>query len=185
MATVHLARQIDLDRLVALKRLDGLAEESDGRVRRFVREARLAASLSHPNTVTVHDAFEVAGVPYIAMELVPGGTLRELLTGLTLGQVAGGIKITDFGIAKATSVAHGDDGPLTRPAWRSGRPAYMAPEQAARRSSSTTAKAARPGSTSAAEDLRTRSRLCRSCRRAGAPPASRTRSRCRRAGSAG
>jgi hypothetical protein len=113
MATVHLARQIDLDRLVALKRLDGLAEESDGRVRRFVREARLAASLSHPNTVTVHDAFEVAGVPYIAMELVPGGTLRELLTGLTLGQVAGGIKITDFGIAKATSVAHGDDGPLT------------------------------------------------------------------------
>ena len=80
MATVHLARQLDLDRLVALKRLDGLAEESDVRVRRFVREARLAASLSHPNIVTVHDAFEVDGVAYIAMELVPGGTLRPLLT---------------------------------------------------------------------------------------------------------
>jgi hypothetical protein len=163
MATVHLARQLDLDRLVALKRLDGLAEETDVRVRRFVREARLAASLSHPNIVTVHDAFEVDGVPYIAMELVPGGTLRELLTGLSLEQIAGvldavlaglehaerrhivhrdlkpenlmvtaegGIKITDFGIAKATSVAHGDDGPLTTAGVAIGTPAYMAPEQA-------------------------------------------------------
>ena len=163
MATVHLARQLDLDRLVALKRLDGLAEESDVRVRRFVREARLAASLSHPNIVTVHDAFEVDGVAYIAMELVPGGTLRSLLTALSLEQIAGvldgvlagldhaerhhivhrdlkpenlmvtaegGIKITDFGIAKATSVAHGDDGPLTTAGVAIGTPAYMAPEQA-------------------------------------------------------
>jgi serine/threonine protein kinase len=163
MATVHLARQLDLDRLVALKRLDGLAEQSDVRVRRFVREARLAASLSHPNIVTVHDTFDVDGVPYIAMELVPGGTLRTLLSGLSLGQIAGvldgvlagldhaerhhivhrdlkpenlmvtaegGIKITDFGIAKATSVAHGDDGPLTTAGVAIGTPAYMAPEQA-------------------------------------------------------
>src|SRR3954470_692544 len=163
MATVHLARQLDLDRLVALKRLDGLAEQADVRVRRFVREARLAASLSHPNIVTVHDAFEVDGVPYIAMEFVPGGTLRPLLTVLSLEQIAGvldgvltglehaerhqivhrdlkpenlmvtaegGIKITDFGIAKATSVAHGDDGPLTTAGVAIGTPAYMAPEQA-------------------------------------------------------
>src|SRR4051794_13018166 len=163
MATVHLARQLDLDRLVALKRLDGLAEQADVRVRRFVREARLAASLSHPNIVTVHDTFEVDGVPYIAMELVPGGTLRPLLGGLSLGQIAGvldgvlaglehaerhqivhrdlkpenlmvtaegGIKITDFGIAKATSVAAGDDGPLTTAGVAIGTPAYMAPEQA-------------------------------------------------------
>jgi hypothetical protein len=163
MATVHLARQLDLDRLVALKRLDGLADEGDVRVRRFVREARLAASLSHPNIVTVHDAFEVDGVPYIAMELVPGGTLREVLVGLSLEQIAGvldgvlaglahaerrgivhrdlkpenlmvtaegGIKITDFGIAKATSAAHGDDGPLTTAGVAIGTPAYMAPEQA-------------------------------------------------------
>ena len=163
MATVHLARQLDLDRLVALKRLDGLADEDDVRVRRFVREARLAASLSHPNIVTVHDAFEVDGVPYIAMEFVPGGTLRELLIGLSLEQIAGvldgvldglahaerrhivhrdlkpenlmvtaegGIKIADFGIAKATSAAQGDDGPLTTAGVAIGTPAYMAPEQA-------------------------------------------------------
>jgi pyruvate/2-oxoglutarate dehydrogenase complex dihydrolipoamide acyltransferase (E2) component len=163
MATVHLARQLDLDRLVALKRLDGLADEDDVRVRRFVREARLAASLSHPNIVTVHDAFEADGVPYIAMELVPGGTLREVLVGLSLEQIAGvldgvlaglvhaerrsivhrdlkpenlmvtaegGIKITDFGIAKATSAAQGDDGPLTTAGVAIGTPAYMAPEQA-------------------------------------------------------
>ena len=42
----------------------------------------------------------------------------------------GGIKITDFGIAKATSVAHGDDGPLTTAGVAIGTPAYMAPEQA-------------------------------------------------------
>ena len=163
MATVHLARQLDLDRLVALKRLDGLADQSDARVRRFVREARLAGSLSHPNIVTVHDAFEVDGVPYIAMELVPGGTLRPLLSGLSLEQIAGvldgvlagldhaerhhivhrdlkpenlmvtaegGIKITDFGIAKATTVAGGDDAPLTTAGVAIGTPAYMAPEQA-------------------------------------------------------
>jgi hypothetical protein len=155
MATVHLARQLDLDRLVALKRLDGFADESDRRVRRFVREARLAASLSHPNVVTVHDAFEVDGVPYIAMEYVPGGTLRELLTGLSVEQIAGvldgvlaglvhaerrhivhrdlkpenlmvtaegGIKIADFGIAKATTAAHAD-GPLTTAGVAIGTPA--------------------------------------------------------------
>src|SRR3954447_18102398 len=79
MATVHLARQLDLDRLVALKQLDGLADENSSQVRRFVREARLAGSLRHPNIVMIHDAFEVEGLPYIAMEFVPGGSLRELI----------------------------------------------------------------------------------------------------------
>jgi hypothetical protein len=163
MATVHLARQLDLDRLVALKQLDGLAHETDTRVRRFVREARLAASLSHPNIVTVHDAFEVDGVPYIAMELAPGGTLREIDAGLTIEQIAGvldgvlaglahaerrhivhrdlkpenlmvtaegQIKITDFGIAKATSLAKGDQRSLTTAGVAIGTPTYMAPEQA-------------------------------------------------------
>ena len=58
MATVYLARQIDLDRRVALKELGALRAEDPSFVKRFLREAQLAGSLSHPNVVTVHDYFE-------------------------------------------------------------------------------------------------------------------------------
>src|SRR4029078_55421 len=46
---------------------------------RFLREGQLAASLSHPNTVYVFGTTEVQGFPVIAMELAPGGTLKDLL----------------------------------------------------------------------------------------------------------
>ena len=56
MATVHLARDAELDRPVAVKVLAGhLSGDEDFRVR-FVREARMAAGLSHPNVVQVFDA---------------------------------------------------------------------------------------------------------------------------------
>jgi serine/threonine protein kinase len=45
-------------------------------VRRFLRESRLAGSLNHPNIVMVHEFFEESGIPYIAMEYVPRGSLR-------------------------------------------------------------------------------------------------------------
>ena len=77
MATVHLARQIDLDRLVALKELSLLPAGDAAAAARFLRESRVAGSLSHPNVVTVHDFFEHDGTPFIAMEFVPGGTLRR------------------------------------------------------------------------------------------------------------
>ena len=50
VATVYLARQTDLDRLVALKELSALAAAEATTTRRFVRESRLAGSLNHPNT---------------------------------------------------------------------------------------------------------------------------------------
>jgi eukaryotic-like serine/threonine-protein kinase len=79
MATVDLARDVELDRLVALKRLaENLARDADLR-RRFVREARLAARLAHPNVVRVFDVGEDDGRPFIAMEYVAGETLAELL----------------------------------------------------------------------------------------------------------
>ena len=68
MATVYLARQLDLDRLVALKELSALRQSEPAFTERFLRESRLAGSLSHPNIVTVHDYFECDGTPYIAME---------------------------------------------------------------------------------------------------------------------
>ncbi len=79
MATVDLARDAELDRPVALKRLaENLSRDEDLR-RRFVREARLAARLAHPNVVRVFDVGEDDGRPFIAMEYVEGETLAELV----------------------------------------------------------------------------------------------------------
>ena len=79
MATVDLARDVELDRPVALKRLaENLARDEDLR-RRFVREARLAARLAHPNVVRVFDVGEAEGRPFIAMEYVEGENLAELV----------------------------------------------------------------------------------------------------------
>jgi serine/threonine protein kinase len=80
MATVYLGRDSELERPVAVKMLAGnLAGEADFRAR-FLREARLAARLSHPNIVSVYDAGEDAdGLPYIVMEYVEGETLADVL----------------------------------------------------------------------------------------------------------
>jgi len=78
MASVYLARDEELGRPVAVKVLEALAGEDESR-RRFLREARLAARLTHPNIVTVYDAGEHDGALYIVMEYVEGETLAELL----------------------------------------------------------------------------------------------------------
>jgi serine/threonine protein kinase len=79
MAVVDLAEDVELARPVALKRLaENLARDEDTR-RRFLREARLAARLSHPNVVRVYDVGEDGGLPFIAMEYVEGETLAELV----------------------------------------------------------------------------------------------------------
>jgi serine/threonine protein kinase len=77
MASVYLARDVELDRPVAVKLLaESLAGDTAFR-RRFLREARLAARLSHPNVVAVYDAGdEGGGRPYIVMEYVDGTTLE-------------------------------------------------------------------------------------------------------------
>src|SRR5437763_16202206 len=79
MASVFLARDTELDRPVAVKLLaENLTGDPSFR-ERFLREARLAARLSHPNVVSVYDAGEAEdGRPYIVMEYVPGRTLGEL-----------------------------------------------------------------------------------------------------------
>ncbi len=88
MAAVHLARQREMQRLVALKELGGFQARDPTSVERFLRESRLAGSLNHPNIVTVYEFFEDAGTPYIAMELVEGGSLRPLIGELSLPRVA-------------------------------------------------------------------------------------------------
>jgi eukaryotic-like serine/threonine-protein kinase len=78
MAVVYLAEDQELQRQVAVKVLtEGLAV--DGTLRaRFLREARLAARLSHPNVVRTYDAGEANGTLFIVMEHVPGRTLADL-----------------------------------------------------------------------------------------------------------
>ncbi len=158
MAVVYLAVQPTLDRQVALKRLQ-LETTDPTLAQRFVREAKLAAGLDHPNVVTLFDFFEHGGVPYIAMEYVSGGSLRRLVGHLSLPQVfgvlegvlaglshaetrgiahrdlkpenvlltrAGGVKIADFGIARAYNALTPS---LTQTDSAIGTPSYMAPEQ--------------------------------------------------------
>jgi hypothetical protein len=81
IATVYLGYDSELDRPVAIKVLaENLAGDEAFR-RRFLREARLSARLSHPNVVSVYDAGEEAdGRPYIVTELVDGETLAEVLS---------------------------------------------------------------------------------------------------------
>jgi serine/threonine-protein kinase len=79
MAVVYLAEDAELGRRVAVKVLAArLADDGEFR-RRFVREARLAARLSHPNVVQVYDAGEDAGRQFIVMELVRGETVADLV----------------------------------------------------------------------------------------------------------
>jgi eukaryotic-like serine/threonine-protein kinase len=79
MATVYQARDVRLDRPVALKIAHPELARDQEFVARFISEARSAARLSSPNVVAVFDQGSTGDLHYIAMEYVPGPTLRELL----------------------------------------------------------------------------------------------------------
>jgi serine/threonine protein kinase len=101
MARVYLARQTDLDRFVALKELAAFHASDPAFAQRFLRESRVAGSLSHPNIVTVHDYFQHDGTPYIAMEYVERGSLRGYVGRMTLAQTAGVLEGLLAGLAHA------------------------------------------------------------------------------------
>ncbi len=81
MGEVWLARDSRLDRKVALKLLPARFTQDEARVHRFVREARAASALNHPNILTIHEigqaAPEAGGTHFIATEFVAGETLRQ------------------------------------------------------------------------------------------------------------
>ena len=84
MGEVYLARDVRLGRKVALKLLEPhLVGDSNTRTR-FLREARLASSLDHPNICTIHEVGEMEGRPFMAMQFVQGQTLRQVIGGRPL-----------------------------------------------------------------------------------------------------
>ena len=79
MANVYRARDVVLDRPVAIKVLRKEYSTNDNFQKQFWLEARSAANLSHPNIVTVHDFGAADDLLYIVMELVPGKDLKQLV----------------------------------------------------------------------------------------------------------
>src|SRR5688572_23066706 len=77
MGEVYLAQDTKLDRKVALKILPVEVASNRDRMERFIREARSAAALSHPNIAQIFEIGEDDGTHYIAMEYIEGVTLRE------------------------------------------------------------------------------------------------------------
>ncbi|MCA9012167.1 MAG: serine/threonine protein kinase [Planctomycetaceae bacterium] len=84
MGVVFRARQIGLNRIVALKRLHSGVLASGDELRRFRQEAAALAALQHPNIVQVFDAGEQEGEPFLAMEFIDGQPLSSVLSKTTL-----------------------------------------------------------------------------------------------------
>jgi serine/threonine protein kinase len=106
MGEVYRATDTKLGRDVAIKVLPSVTASDPDRRQRFEQEARSASALNHPNILTIHDIGETDGVIYIAMELVDGRTLRELLAP---GEPLPTKKLLDIGVQAAEGLAKAHD----------------------------------------------------------------------------
>ena len=101
MSSVWAAQDEELGRRVAVKMLGPTADRA-----RFEREARAAASLSHPNIVSLYDYGEADGRPFMVLELLPGGSLEERLQG---GRPLDDAETTAIATGIAAGLAHAHD----------------------------------------------------------------------------
>jgi hypothetical protein len=107
MSTVYRAFDETLERSVAIKLLHADMSSDDAQLERFRREARSAARLSHPHVVTVIDAGEDDGRPFIVLEYVEGETLKERIRRLGRLPVAEAIAYA-IEIGRALAAAHAE-----------------------------------------------------------------------------
>jgi eukaryotic-like serine/threonine-protein kinase len=111
MGVVYKARQLTLNRLVAIKMLPGGQFASESGVQRFLAEAGAAAALQHPNIVAIHEVGTVAGQYFFSMDYVEGRSLATVIQEEMLSFRATVVLITK--IAEAIDYAH-DHGILHR-----------------------------------------------------------------------
>jgi tetratricopeptide (TPR) repeat protein len=105
MGIVYKAQDTVLDRVVAFKVLPETLKENPQALKNFLREAKSAAQLNHPNIVQVYDAGEQDGQYYIAMEYVDGNTLKEIVK--ARGRIsAGGILHVLVQMCEGLAYAH-------------------------------------------------------------------------------
>ncbi len=104
MGEVYLARDLMLDRPVALKMLPAQLTQDEAQVQRFEREARAASGLNNPHIITIHEIGQEGELHFIATELIQGQTLRQQLAGGRLQPD----RVVDIAsqIAAALSAAH-------------------------------------------------------------------------------
>ncbi len=108
MGVVYLARDTKLDRSVAIKSIPAELQADSTAQMRFKREAKLLASLNHPNIAVIYDIIEQdAGSAYLVLEYVPGQTLAERIAGAKL-ELDETLSIA-LQIAEAVAAAHEHD----------------------------------------------------------------------------
>jgi hypothetical protein len=104
MGVVFRARQIGLDRMVALKMILAGEYASPGELGRFRREAEAAARLQHPHIVQVHEVGQETGRPFLSLEYVDGGSLAKKLAGKPLPSREAALLVET--LARAMHFAH-------------------------------------------------------------------------------
>ena len=104
MGVVYKARHRGLNRLVALKMIRGGSQARADHFARFRIEAEAVARLRHPNIIQIYDIGEADGLPFVALELLEGGSLDDRLAGNPQpGRQAAELMVT---LARAVHVAH-------------------------------------------------------------------------------
>jgi serine/threonine protein kinase/formylglycine-generating enzyme required for sulfatase activity len=104
MGEVYLAEDTHLERKIALKILPESVAHDEERMRRFVREAKSASALNHPNIITIYEIGETDHTHFIAIEYIEGETLRERLKGSLLN-IKSALEIA-IQVAGALDAAH-------------------------------------------------------------------------------